>query len=126
MIFGVENCWPDRSEVNQAWRDVISGARNRESAHDWAVPWMEGDRGRGLAPDLMVSNGLTYLHGLDLLVRDANGLRQYMFDDAEVLTRYQAWLARCVEYDKDPQGWSQRQMEVARAAIAAERRERGQ
>jgi len=69
----------------------------------------------------MVSSGLLYLHGLDLATRDADGLRRYTFDDREVVARYEAWLARCSEYDQDPEGWSRRQMEIARKAIAAER-----
>jgi hypothetical protein len=113
--------WPYRSEVDQAWREVIAGARSRESVHDWSVPWVEGDLAHGRASDLMVSNGLQYLHGLYLSTRDGAGLRQYMFDDPEVVARYEAWLARCADYDKDPEGWSRRQMEIAHQAIAAER-----
>src|SRR5262245_39319539 len=124
MMRGVANGWPDRSEVDQAWREVIAGARSRESAHEWAVPWVEGDLAHGRPPDLMVSNGLLYLHGLDLLIRAGDGLRQYTFDDSEVVGRYQAWLTRCADYDKDPEGWSRRQMELARQAIEAERGKR--
>jgi hypothetical protein len=113
--------WPDRSEVDQAWREVIAGARSRESVHDWSVPWVEGDLAHGPASDLMVSNGLQYLHGLALSTRDGDGLHRYMFDDPEVVARYEAWLARCTDYDQDPEGWSRRQIEIARKAFAAER-----
>ncbi|WP_295699423.1 hypothetical protein [Lapillicoccus sp.] len=113
--------WPDRSEVKSAWREVIAGARSRESAHDWAVPWVEGHLAHGPASDLMVSDGLLYLHGLDLLTRDGDGLRRYMFEDLEVVARYEDWLARCSGYDQDPEGWSRDRRELARRAFAAER-----
>lgn len=121
MMRSMTRGWPNRTEVDQVWREVIASARSRESAHDWAFPWVEGDLAHGRAPDSMVSNGLLYLHGLDLVMRDGDGLRQYQFDDAEVVTRYEAWIARCADYDEDPEGWSQRQMELARRAIARER-----
>jgi hypothetical protein len=115
--------WPERSEVDQAWREVIAGARSRGSAHDWAVPWVEGDLAHEPLSDVMVRNGLQYLHGLDMLTRDDDGLR-YTLDDSEVVGRYEAWLARCADYDKDPEGWSRRRLELARQAIAAERARR--
>jgi hypothetical protein len=70
--------WPNRSEVDDAWREVIAGARSRGSAHDWIVPWVEGEFAHGRASDLMISNGRQYLHGLDLVTRYGDGLRQYV------------------------------------------------
>lgn len=68
--------WPERGEVDEAWRALISGARSREDVHDWTVPWVEGQLDVGPPEDLMVGNGLQYLHGLDLLSSGADGLRQ--------------------------------------------------
>lgn len=113
--------WPQRSEVDQAWREVIASARSRESVHDWTVPWIEGDRAHERASDLMVSDGLLYLHGRDMLTTDSAGLRTYVLSDAEVVQRYEAWLTRCIAYDQDPEGWSHRQVEIARKVAAAER-----
>jgi len=119
----VSDGWPDRTAVDEAWRDVLSGARSREDVRDWTVPWVEGQLGVGRASDLMVSNGLQYLHGLGLSNRSPDGLRAYMFDDDDAAARYKAWQVRCLEYDLDPAGWSERQIALAKQRIAEERRE---
>jgi hypothetical protein len=110
--------WPDRSEVDQAWREVIASARSRESAHDWAVPWVEGELAHEYCPDAMVRDGLLTLHGFDLWCRDSDGLRRYQVDDDEVVVRYQEWIACCAEYDQDPEGWRRRRVELAWHAVA--------
>jgi hypothetical protein len=121
MMVDVADGWPERSDVDQAWREVLAGVRSRESVQAWSAPWVEGDLSVGPASDVMVSNGLQYLHGLGLSTRGEDGLRRYMFDDAEAHRRYEDWLARCADYDQDPEGWLQRQRDLARARIAAER-----
>jgi hypothetical protein len=123
--------WPLRAQVETAWREVIAGQRSRESVHEWAVPWVEGDAAHSRPRDLMVGMGLQYLHGLDMTARPENpdlighgGRGTYVLSADEVAARLEYWLGRCREYDEDPEGSVQRAMERARQSIASERARR--
>ena len=129
----VQQAWwggnPDRSTVEAAWTAVAGGSLPREVAHDWSVPWVEGDK---RVSDTVVRQAMYYLHGFDMK-RDARGssTRQdpvpslpYYRSSQDVEADLTFWRAQCVEFDKDPAAWRNRRVAAARAAIEAERQRR--
>ena len=104
--------WPTRASIESVWRSVIAGIRTRESAHDWSVPWVEGDRGAGPPADVLAGTGLQYLHGLDMTANPEaphfishGGNGSYVLSEVEVAARLDHWLHVCSQYDADPQGF---------------------
>lgn len=55
--------WPTRDEVLEVWSGLLGGRLDRESVHEWTVPWIEFSP--GIAPDPMVKSALYSLHGYD-------------------------------------------------------------
>jgi hypothetical protein len=109
---------------------LIGGKTTRKAVHAWAAPSIEGD-----APieDPMILSALTHLHGFDLtpdpgypagVAHDGDG--PYLHSPAHIAGEFTRWRTRCDEYDADPAGWTERAHELARQAIKAERRRRGQ
>ncbi|MFE6857635.1 hypothetical protein [Nocardia sp. NPDC057668] len=113
--------FPDRSAIEEMWRQVVLGAVSREIAHDWVAPWIEDDDPQRFWPaDEMVEAGLMYLHGLDMTqdtdrsnVIGHGGPGLYVLSESEVAERLSHWLEMCREYDTDPVGFRRRAMQRA-------------
>lgn len=101
--------WPARADVEACWAAVADGRLTRAAAHDWAVPWIEGDAA-GHADGAPTVTGLTHLHGVDRRSLD------------EIRADLEHWRVGCVEYDADPETDRLRKIAVAMAGVRAERR----
>ena len=120
--------WPTRPTVERVWRAVAAGAKSREDAHDWTVPWVEGEAGHERPGDLMVETGLQHVHGLDmaycpetphLIHHGPPGI--YVRTLEVVRVDLESWLDACREHDDDPVEFILCRQELARLSIRAER-----
>jgi hypothetical protein len=96
---------------------------SRESAHEWASRWVEGDD--PAVDDLMVSSALQRLHGLDLVWTDETrstvrhgGTGTHVHSMPQIRQAFTAWRAACGRYDADPAEYIRRMKEAARSATA--------
>ena len=107
---------------------MADGSLRRELAHEWSVPWVEGDAEP--SSDVMVNRAMTSLHGFDmassnperpsLIHHGPPGVYYRTLDDIRV--GLVEWRAECVDYDSDPEGWRVARLALARAVIEEERR----
>jgi hypothetical protein len=101
---------PSREDVATRWRAVARGEVPREAVSSWAEPLMFASY--TTKPDLLVMQGLQYLHGFDLSYH-SNDQRlighgppgDYIRTLEEVAEEFTAWEQRCAAYDENPAGW---------------------
>jgi hypothetical protein len=79
-------------------------------------------------PDVLVMQGLQYLHGFDMTYRSeghnviGHGLPgTYLRTLEQVAVELAAWRARCEEFDADPAQWLADRRREAAAAVERER-----
>jgi hypothetical protein len=109
------------------WAAIIDGRLSREAVHDWAEPFMLGDR----IDDLMVGTALQYLHGFDLTTESsadrylAHGPPgRYIRSVSDITEERQRWRACCAKYDADPAEFVRLERERAQQIVADERARR--
>ncbi|MHA6759592.1 hypothetical protein [Streptacidiphilus sp. PAMC 29251] len=98
---------PSREKLAEVWRSVIDGSIARESAHAWAAKWVEDIEFN--PNDAMITMGLQYLHGFDLMVDGHGGSGHsfsgfqgdYVKQDGEVEADLRHWLHESAMYDED-------------------------
>lgn len=98
----------DRARVEAFWRSLLNGTTSREEAHAATVPWMEGSL---LVADPMTLGGLQWLHGADQAFDSDPAVVHHGLPGTYVRTReelrqaFEAWVADCRSYDRDPVAW---------------------
>jgi hypothetical protein len=113
--------------VERVWAAVADGALAREIAHDWTVPWVEGNAEP--STDAMINRAMAWLHGFDMAVSDParpsathhGPPGTYYRSLDEIRSLLDVWLAECVDYDADPEAWMTSRLALALAAIDEER-----
>lgn len=117
----IQEGWPTREQLLAVWEGVALSAVSRADAHNWSRRWVEGSTSPS---DPLISIGLTYVHGIDL-VEPADGSGKvrhggpggYSKTPADIRSDIEYWLASCAEYDIDPIGWMANRMARARDAV---------
>jgi hypothetical protein len=104
---------PTRQEIEEVWTRLEAGSLDRQSAHEWAVPWVE--EFDHLINDPMVLSAVQTLHGFIMRkqVGSNRSAEKYLFSDADIAIEHRAWKADCETYDKNPGAWRAAQLEVA-------------
>ncbi|WP_158711287.1 hypothetical protein [Streptomyces sp. NRRL S-1824] len=124
---------PGRVEVAVQWQALAQGEVTREAVHAWARPWVEGEAALADFEDPLVVTALQYLHGFDLcqasggpgvVWHGASGEGEWCHSLDAITGELTRWQEKCALYDADPQGWTQKVREQARAFIQAEEEER--
>lgn len=121
---------PTVEDVERWWLELVDGRSSRSAVSLLAAPWVE-TASAAEVPGI-VSLGLTYLHGADLveapdaeesgrMVVRHSGQGTYLrsLDDLRADLSY--WRGQVAEYRGDPVAWRERRLAQARAAVEEER-----
>lgn len=91
---------PDRDAVADRWLKLIRGELTREEVHAWAKPWVEYRFGE--ITDPLVTSGLTYLHGFDMVFVEPGvgvvrhgGPGRYVHSGRDISDAFDRWKAKC-------------------------------
>jgi hypothetical protein len=98
----------------------------REQAHDWTVPWVEGE-GSPHPADRMVEGVLQSLHGVTMAYDSAAPCQvhhgppgTYVKSMGDIQADHQRWEEDCAEYDAGPAGYLASRRQVAEKYLQAE------
>ncbi len=111
---------PEMAEIDSIWQDLVDERLSREEVHSWSAKWVESDATQ--LTNGVVSLGLHYLHGADLVQVDGtakrlqhgtDGVSPYHCSIAELADQLAAWRQDVIQYEQDSHLWIKRRREQA-------------